>query len=91
MSQEKARHFYVNGVVQMVGFRYFTREVAQGLGLSGWVRNLKDGRVEVVVEGSEEALFQLARDLEVGPPAAQVTHLEAEEIPFTGRSGFQIR
>jgi acylphosphatase len=52
-------HCIVTGIVQGVGFRYYTRDEAMRLGLRGWVRNLDDGNVEVVVEGPEEALQQL--------------------------------
>ena len=51
-------HAIVSGRVQGVGFRYWVKEEAEALGLKGWVRNLRDGSVEVEAEGEEDALFQ---------------------------------
>ena len=56
MAFEKRMHLFFSGHVQGVGFRYSTRQVAERLNLSGWVRNLSDGRVEAVAEGSASAL-----------------------------------
>ncbi|MBX9927499.1 MAG: acylphosphatase [Gemmatimonadaceae bacterium] len=67
-----ASRFVVHGVVQGVGFRYFVRREATALGLSGWVRNLPDGSVEVLADGSDGALVALASRLQQGPPASQV-------------------
>ncbi len=55
----KRLHVYYSGRVQGVGFRYAVREAAQELRVGGWVRNLPDGRVELVAEGSDEVLDQL--------------------------------
>lgn len=65
-------HVAVQGRVQGVGFRWFTRERARELGLSGWVRNDPDGSVEVYALGPEVDLASLRRMLEEGPPAADV-------------------
>ena len=62
----------VRGRVQGVGFRASTQEVALGLGLGGWVRNLPDGAVEVVADGEESALRELERFLRQGPRMARV-------------------
>ncbi len=64
--------FLVSGRVQGVFYRASTREQAQRLGLSGSARNLPDGRVEVVVEGAEDAVNVLEAWLRQGPPAARV-------------------
>lgn len=52
----KQVHVYYSGMVQGVGFRFVAESIAGGLGLTGWVKNLRDGRVEVVAEGNEAAL-----------------------------------
>ena len=76
---EGARRYYVSGMVQGVGFRFFAQRVAQRLGLSGYVRNLRDGRVEVYAIGDSEALFQLRNELERGPRSAAVSSVTEEE------------
>jgi len=70
----------VNGQVQGVGFRVFVAREARQLGLTGLARNLPDGRVEVVADGSDEALAQLAIRLGTGPRMARVSHVEKAEI-----------
>lgn len=65
-------HAYVTGQVQGVGFRYFTLQAAQELHLTGWVRNLYDGRVEVMAEGDPLALNQFLARLRRGPIGAGV-------------------
>ena len=52
-------HVFYSGTVQGIGFRYTVEGLASDLGLKGWVRNLKDGRVELMVEGPQEAILQL--------------------------------
>ncbi len=65
-------HFFLTGRVQGVCFRWACRDEAQRLGLTGWVRNLGDGRVEVTAEGSEAGLATLRGWLQKGPPSARV-------------------
>ena len=74
----KRMHACVSGVVQGVNFRYFAVHAARGLGVSGFVRNLDDGRVEVVAEGEEEKLKQLIGRLRQGPAAADVKDVKVE-------------
>ncbi len=69
-------HVFLSGRVQGVFFRDFTRRWAQSLGLTGWVRNVFDGRVEVVAEGEEEKLKTLLEKLREGPPLARVEKVE---------------
>jgi acylphosphatase len=69
-------HLLVRGRVQGVGFRWYVRELARKLGLSGWVRNCPDGAVEIAAEGSEESLQRLQRELRIGPPGAVVSSVE---------------
>jgi acylphosphatase len=68
-----SKGFLVSGRVQGVGFRWWTTRQARALGLSGTVRNLSDGSVEIHVSGQSEAVGELHRRLERGPRAARVT------------------
>jgi acylphosphatase len=72
-------HVRVRGVVQGVGFRWFVRERARRLGLSGWVRNLPDGSVEVMAAGDPAQIDLLRGELLRGPSGASVEALE--EVP----------
>jgi acylphosphatase len=72
-------HVRISGRVQGVGFRWFVREEARRLGLSGWVTNLPDGEVEVRAGGEGASLQRLRRALEVGPTGAVVS--EVADIP----------
>lgn len=71
-------HVTVRGQVQGVGFRWFVRERARALGLTGWVRNDGDGSVRVYALGPSPDLERLRRILEQGPPAANVEAVEDE-------------
>lgn len=73
-----ARRYFVSGIVQGVGFRYFTQDEAERLHLSGYARNLRDGRVEVYAIGSQENLARLRTMLERGPRGAMVQHVDEE-------------
>ena len=73
-------HAYVSGRVQGVWFRAFTREQAQARGVTGWARNLPDGRVEVMLEGTEADVNAVLDTLRQGPPLAQVTDLLQETV-----------
>jgi acylphosphatase len=84
-------HAYVSGRVQGVYFRQATAEQAERLDLAGWVRNLDDGRVEVLFEGEEEAVRELAAWLRLGPEQAEVASLELYEQPLQGIAGFLVR
>ena len=70
--------FLVAGQVQGVGYRWFVARHARGLGLTGYARNLGDGRVEVVASGDESALNELEQLLRRGPANAQVSGVERE-------------
>jgi acylphosphatase len=73
----KARlHAYISGRVQGVAFRFFAQHEARVLGLTGWGRNLYDGRVEVVAEGERERLEQFLAELKKGPRLARVEKVE---------------
>jgi acylphosphatase len=76
-----ARRFLVHGEVQGVGFRWFVAREAQRLGLRGFVRNLKDGSVEVIAAGTAEALAALERALGEGPRLGRVARVEKSDVP----------
>lgn len=80
--------FYVEGRVQGVFYRASTREQALRLGLSGYARNLDDGRVEVLARGERAALDALERWLHEGPPHAVVTAVRREEAEDRALDGF---
>lgn len=89
---EKRIHAFVSGRVQGVGFRATTRRTARKLGVKGWVRNLDDGRVETVAEGSEEAIGEFIDFLHEGSMMARVEDVKIEEKEATGEfSDFRIR
>lgn len=92
-ARNTAAHATVHGLVQGVGFRYFVREHAERLGLSGWVRNAPDGRtVELVAEGEQSSVEELLRLAEQGPPGARIERIESEWItPPEQRQTFEIR
>ena len=87
----KRIHGTVTGRVQGVFFRATTRDRARELGLSGWVRNLPDGRVEFAAEGEEQDLQRLIAFLRVGPPGARVDDITVEWSTPSGETGFSIR
>ncbi|MCX7785781.1 MAG: acylphosphatase [candidate division WOR-3 bacterium] len=71
-------HIIVSGRVQGVFFRDFTRRKAQLLGLTGWVRNTDDGKVEIVAEGKKDKLEQLIAAVKIGPASAKVTDCKVQ-------------
>jgi acylphosphatase len=75
-------HVYVSGRVQGVWFRESTRRFAEELGLSGYVRNLADGRVEAVFEGPEAAVRAAIRFVHDGPEQARVAEVVVDEGPL---------
>ena len=85
-------HVFVSGRVQGVFFRYFTKENAQRLALSGWVRNTKDGKVELVAEGESDDLEKLIDKLKEGPQMAMVKDLDVKWEDPTGEfDNFVVR
>lgn len=83
-----AKRFLISGRVQGVFYRASTRRKAHELGLTGYAKNLPDGRVEVLAAGSEEALLLLEKWLWQGPPAAQVIAVEVFETTVMPPEGF---
>jgi acylphosphatase len=84
-------HVLVEGRVQRVAFRYNTRREAIRLGLSGWVRNLSDGRVEAVFEGPRAIVDEMLEWTRRGPNHARVTVLHMQGESPQGEKGFVIR
>jgi acylphosphatase len=88
-----ARRFVLSGRVQGVGFRYFAEEAAAVEGVSGWIRNLADGRVEAFARGDREAVERFERKLRRGPAGARVEDVTTtdEEADADAPPGFRIR
>lgn len=82
---------FVGGLVQGVGYRYSTMNQAKYFGLSGWVRNLPDGRVEAVFEGSKKAVEGMIGWCRRGPTGATVSELVLEYEDPEGERTFEIR
>ncbi len=89
---EKRVHALISGRVQGVWYRASTRQEAIRLGLSGWVKNLPDGRVELVAEGPAQAVDALIKWCHKGPPYAAVDKVDVEEQAPTGKyDDFDLR
>ena len=80
-----ARRFVVSGRVQGVGFRYFTQDTARREGVTGWVRNLPDGRVEAIADADADAGSCLERALRTGPRGARVDRVYVDDEDPTGK------
>ena len=89
--RERAR-VYVSGKVQGVFFRDATREKAEQLGLAGWVRNIPDGRVELLLDGPSEKVREMVRWCKEGPSHADVEDVDTEfEASAGDLEGFEVR
>ena len=86
-----ARHIFVSGRVQGVGFRWFVRERAVALRIKGWVRNLRDGRVEAWLEGPPEVLASMLEQVRGVPPPARIDGIEVEEGEMLGLEKFELQ
>ena len=84
-------HMFVSGRVQAVGYRASTWDMAQLLKLNGWVRNLRDGRVEAVFEGATAQVEEMLRWCQKGPPAAIVEELIVEYETPEGLKSFEVK
>ncbi len=86
-----ARKFVISGVVQGVGFRFFAQRSAARHQVHGYVKNLEDGRVEALAEGTDRMVEAFKDDLSAGPTYSQVEHVEETVLDPTGRySAFRI-
>ena len=79
----KTVQILVSGKVQGVGFRNFVAAHAEALGLKGWVRNLRDGRVEILAETSDDELENLKSQVEQGPRRSHVEEISVNEVSTT--------
>lgn len=86
----QATRFYVSGTVQGVGFRYFAMRAARRLGLTGYAKNLRDGRVEVYAIGEAADIGRLEAELRRGPETGMVADVKAEEAAMDARYAGQF-
>lgn len=91
MKNEICIHCFISGRVHGVWFRASTRDQAKRLDVKGWVRNLADGRVEVLACGEKKQIEQLQNWLKKGPPLAKVNDLTIEEWPWENHDDFEVR
>jgi acylphosphatase len=84
-------HVFIEGKVQNVGFRHFTKLNAQEIGVHGWIKNLPDGRVEAVFEGPEDHIDEMVARCEDGPGSSRVDLVDFEWEEATGEfDSFQV-
>lgn len=86
-----ARHLTITGRVQGVWYRAWTTQTAEELGLSGWVRNRREGTVEAVVAGPRQAVETMIERCKDGPPHAGVENVSVEPAAEPETSGFEQR
>jgi acylphosphatase len=86
-----AKHVTITGRVQGVFFRAWTREQAEKLNVTGWVRNCPDGRVDAHVEGEPAAVEEIVRQLRQGPPSAQVDDVHLWDVEPGDFDDFEVR
>jgi acylphosphatase len=91
MSDAAAVHMFVHGCVQGVFYRAKTQKVAEGLGLTGWVKNCSDGSVEIHAEGNKEKLEELVAWCRRGPAMASVSNIDLNWTEAEGLRSFDIR
>lgn len=92
MKEETRVHCFVSGTVQGIGYRFFVRGQAEKLGVRGWVKNLRDGRVEVVVEGGSERVANFLKSLkDDAPDEAAIENISTNYESARGEKDFQIR
>jgi len=92
MTENERVHIFISGRVQGVFFRSNTRKKAEKLGLTGWVNNLVDGRVEAIFEGEKEKFEEMLKWLKRGPFLAKVENLEIIQEDYRGEfTDFKIR
>ena len=85
-----ARRAIVRGRVQGVGYRFFAERVARDLGIRGWVRNLRDGTVETLAEGEDEAVNRYLDRLRKGPLGSRVDAVDVTDAAEQGLTSFEI-
>jgi acylphosphatase len=95
MEKEKkyfSLHLHVSGLVQGVGFRFYAINRARAYGVTGWVKNLYDGRVEIEAEGTRDRLVPFLEEMRIGPRSAHVRGVQEQwhEIAFSRYEGFTV-
>lgn len=83
------KHIFFSGSVQGVGFRYRSYYIAQSLGLTGWVKNLSDGRVEMEVQGTEKDIEEMILRLHQ-QNFIEITNMEIKKIPLENEGSFYM-
>jgi acylphosphatase len=91
MTEKVCMRFFISGRVQGVWFRASTQEEAKKLSLTGWAKNLPDGRVEVLACGDQEGLTKLYQWLHQGPELAVVKEVISEEAPWQEFDRFGVK
>lgn len=91
MGAQAARRYLISGMVQGVGYRAFAERSARRMGVTGWAKNLDDGRVEVHANGTAGQLDDFEAQLRQGPRWAQVHAVEVSEATVSREAGFHIR
>ncbi len=86
-----SKHVVIRGVVQGVWYRAWMKEQALQLGVTGWVRNRRDGTVEALISGRPEAVAELIARCHAGPPAARVERVEVKEREEAPPASFEQR
>ena len=85
-------HVFVSGLVQGVYYRQFTLTKAKALGLTGWVKNLFDGKVEIICEGEKGLILDFIKELRIGPSSASVAGVQIDWQEYKGEfREFRIR
>ncbi len=85
------KHILISGRVQGVGFRYFTKKNAVSKEIKGWVRNLKDGRVEAVFHGNRENVHEMIERISEGPLHSKVINVEIEDLDGVEFENFEVQ
>ena len=88
---ESRKKLRIHGRVQGVFFRAWSAETARALGLAGWVRNHRDGSVEMLLAGAEDKVAAMIERCRRGPPAARVEQIDVEETKEESPAGFETR
>jgi acylphosphatase len=88
MVKTESIHLIIEGRVQGVGFRYFIKDLANSLSITGWVRNLQEGKVEILAEGDKSDLQFLIDQARTGPRGSLVSNVHVEWLPPTGKHQF---
>jgi acylphosphatase len=91
MERMRCVHVVVRGQVQGVGYRYTLRLVADEAGVSGWVRNRRDGSVEAQLEGPDDRVDEVLGWMAEGPPGARVDDATVTDAAPAGGRGFEVR